>query len=129
MGAPQFAQQVDNSTTDKKVFTEAEVTANTANQYDEDEANTDASAGYETGEQNVSGSQEIAGSIDVNDSGDVDVTIEWTDGAGTVVTSRSPSELQGVTDEADFNFITRSTHFNLKISGTSNDASLTVNAH
>jgi len=130
MGAPQFAQQVDNTQTNNAVLTEAEITANTANQFDDDRVSKDLSSGdYTTGENNISGASEISGVVTINDSNSADIKVEWTDGTGAVLATESPSDLQGISDQATFNFIVKSTHFNLKVSGTSTDADITVNAH
>ena len=127
MGAEQFGRGVVNDQFAENIS--VDVQRNQANQFDTDEASADVSTGYETGEQNISGAKEVSGIVNIQDSNDADIEIEWTDGAGTVIASETPSELQGITDQASFNFIVKSTHFNLKINGTSTNTAITVNAH
>lgn len=130
MGTEQFGRGIENESLAENV--EVDIKQNEANQYDDDIIGQDVAQNpVNTGEQNISGSNEVSGDIEVNDGGDANVTIEWTDGTGTVVTTQEPVELQGVTGTSgnDFNFVTKSTHFRLKIDGTSNDVDATVNAH
>jgi hypothetical protein len=131
MGNAQFYNRQDISgQTLSNVTTTAEITANTANQYDGDSVNTDVSTEtFETGEQNISGATALVGAVTVNDSGDANVIAEWTDGTGTVVYSEQLSDLQGITSSKSFALRVKSTHVNLKVSGTSTDADITVNAH
>lgn len=130
MGTQQFERGVGNQFLEDNV--QVDIERNTSNQFDDDVRNEDiATTPIETGEQNISGASEVAGQVTVNDGGSADLTIIWTDGNGNEVGREEPSELQGITsaDEGTFNFITKSTHFNLKVSGTSNDTTTTVNAH
>jgi hypothetical protein len=128
MGASQFGRGVVNEQFAENI--EVDIQRNTANQFDTDVIAEDVSSEvFETGEQNISGATEISGLIQVNDSNSADITVEWTDGAGNVVGTEQPSNLQEITDQQTFNIIVKSTHFNLKTSGTSTDVDLTVNAH
>lgn len=128
MGAPQFATQVDNSTTNKKVFTEAEVTANSANQWDIDAVSEDVSStDYSAGETNISGAQALNGMLTEASGSTASVIIEWTDGAGTVLGSQTVATASNGSD--DFAVRVKSTHANVKITGSSTDASLTGNAN
>lgn len=131
MGAPQFAQQVDNTTTEQAVFTESEITANTANQYDGDILTEDVSSSvYETGEQNISGAGELVVALTENSGNAVNATIEWTDGTGTVQFAENPEALQNLSNAADYAIIAvKSTHVNIKLDGSSTDTDGTVNAH
>lgn len=109
------------------VTTTAEITANTANQMDLDIDNVDVNAStYESGEVNVSGSQEIVAGI--TPTGACDLVIEWTDGNGNVEYTETFSQ-----SSADKHLVTTaSTHVNVKIvdtSGSSNPVNATVNAH
>lgn len=130
MGAPQFGRGIENKSFAENV--EVDIKANDANQFDDDVGNQDiATTPIDTGEQNISGAGEVAGQVTVNDGGDADISIIWTDGNGNERGREEPTELQGITsaDDGTFNFIVKSTHFKLEVSGTSNDTTLTVNAH
>lgn len=126
MGAPQFSSQVDNNFIPNSLDTS--ITANEANQLDVDILNQDVSTGYEVGETNISGANEIAVLASSGDGNSFSVTVEWTDGTGTVLYSESPSSLQSTTD-GGANLIVKSTHVNVVFSGSSTDVDGTVNAH
>lgn len=129
MGAPQFAQQVDNTTTNNAVSTT--VTANTANQLDDDELAADlSSSNYETGEKNISGAKELVVAADESSGSTSTVVVEWTNGAGDVIYAETPSALDGLTNSKDYaRLVVKSTHVQVTASGSSTNYNMTVNAH
>lgn len=130
MGSEQFERGVGNEFLSENV--KVDIIQDESNQYDDDIKNRDVATNpVNTGEQNISGADEIAGDIEVKDGGSVDLELEWMDGSGNVTTTQTPSELQGVTgtEGNDFLFTTKSTHFRIKMTGTSNQVSATLNAH
>jgi hypothetical protein len=129
MGAQQFGRTVENTSYAENV--EVDIQRNTANQFDGDEIGADLSAeDYSTGEQNISGAEELTILAKEKSGNSSTVTVEWTDGAGNVIGTETPEALKGLTSTSDFaNLIVKSTHFNLKASGASTDYNITVNAH
>lgn len=130
MGVGQFERGVGNQFLDDNI--QVDIERNTSNQFDDDVRNEDiSSTPIDTGEQNISGASEVSGQVTVNDGGDADFSIIWTDGSGNEVGRQEPSELQNITssDDGSFNFVVKSTHFKIKVSGSSGDSTLTVNAH
>ena len=127
-GKPDFTgnQNISEQTLGR-VTTEAEITANTSNQLDIDVNNVDVNSNpYSSGENNVSGSQELVAGVQASDS--YSITFEWTDGNGNIEYSES------FTDPSNDKILvtTASTHVIVKIqdeSGNSNTVNATVNAH
>lgn len=129
MGAQQFGRTVENTSYAENV--EVDIQGNTANQFDADSIAEDLSSeDYSTGEQNISGAKELTIMANESSGNNSSVTVEWTDGTGTVIVTETPSSLDGLNNDTDFaNLIVKSTHFNLKASGSSTDYNITVNAH
>lgn len=128
MGAPQFGRGIENKSFEENV--EVDVKANDANQFDDDATNTDISS-YDSGEQNISGAKEVTVALSENTgTDDASITLEWTDGSGNVAYTETPSSIQNLSGSQDYaNIIVKSTHFQVKGSGTSSDTDVTVNAH
>lgn len=128
MGAPQFGRGIENQSFAENV--EVDVKQNDANQFDDDVTGTDIS-GYDSGEQNISGAQEVTVAVSENSgTDDASLTLEWTDGTGTVVYTETPSSVQNLSGSQDYaNVIVKSTHVQIKGSGTSNNSDVTANAH
>lgn len=132
-GKPDFTgnQNISEQTLGK-VQTDAEITANSANQYDNDVTNYDlvADGDYVSSEVNISGAIELVlkGKSEYN----CNVLVEWTDGNGNVTYTESVS---ASTDVTDFNLLypTGSTHVQIRVTDTSgqtqNKLNMTVNAH
>lgn len=104
------------------------------NWYDEDIINYDlvGSGDFTISEPNVRGTGDIIIKVDSADDNTFTVTLEWTDGNGTVLYSQSPAEGTNVTN-ANLKFNTASDHFQLTITDTSaagqNTINGTVNVH
>lgn len=129
MGRPQFQSPTDISEQTLQALN-VQVNANTANQLDTDVQNIDVSSGAViVPEQSISGAIELTAAFTQNGSGDLDISVEWTDGSGNVLFVENPSDLQGLTGSDFENLIVKSTHVRIVGTGTSQDVSGTVNAH
>ena len=128
MGAPQFGRGIENKSFAENV--EVDIKANDANQFDDDLQNGDISS-YDSGEQNISGAQELTVALLENSgSGDANLEIQWTDGSGNVIFTENPSDIQNLNGSGNWeNIIVKSTHVKIVGSGTSSDSNVTVNAH
>ena len=132
-GQPDFTgnQNISEQTLGK-VQTDAEITANSANQYDNDVSNYDLvdDGDYISSEVNISGAIELV--LKGNSEYNCDVLVEWTDGSGNTIYTESVS---ASTDVTDFNLLytTASTHVRIRVKDTSgnsqNNFNMTVNAH
>ena len=130
MGTQQFERGVGNQFLEDNV--QVDIERNTSNQFDDDKSGRDIENNkIQTGEQNISGASEIAGQITVNDGGDANLSVRWTDGSDNIVGREEPDALQGITssDDGTFNIIVKSTNVKIVVDGTSNDVDYTVNAH
>ena len=128
MGAPQFGRGIENKSFAENV--EVDIKANDANQFDDDLQNGDIST-YDSGEQNISGAQELTVALQENSgSGDANLEIQWTDGSGNVIFTENPSDIQNLNGSGNWeNIIVKSTHVKIVGSGTSSNSNVTVNAH
>jgi len=127
MGGEQFGRGISNDFLGSNV--EVDVQRNTANQFDDDVIAQDISTNdYETGEQNVSGGQALNIVAKESSGNNADVIVEWTDGTGTVIGSQTViSGLNGSTDTSSVRV--KSTHVNVKATGSSTDLNLSVNVN
>lgn len=104
------------------------------NYFDEDIVSHDliGTGDYTIQETNVRGTGDIIVKVNSSDSNTFTVTLEWTDGAGTVLYSQSAAEGTDVTD-ANLKFKVGSNNFQLNITDTSgaaqNNINGTVNVH
>lgn len=127
MGAEQFGRGISNDFLGSNV--EVDVQRNTANQFDDDVISEDISTtDYETGEQNISGGQALNVLAKENSGNNADIIVEWTDGTGQIIGSQTI--ISGLNNASDSSSIrVKSTHVNVKASGSSTDLNLSVNVN
>lgn len=88
---------------------------------------------FQSGARSTGGAQELTGTVVSDQGNNFDIHIDWLDDNDNLLRTESPSAIQGVNNVDNFNIVTKSDRFELRITDVSGNATNEIhgsaNAH